>query len=56
MAMRDVGIKVELGRGVAAAQQYWLETQKPLPPKKPAGSPDGAAKPPEGKRTAGAVV
>jgi alanine-glyoxylate transaminase/serine-glyoxylate transaminase/serine-pyruvate transaminase len=56
MAMRDVGIKVELGRGVAAAQQYWLETQKPLPPKKPAGSPDGAAKPPEGKRPAGAVA
>ncbi len=33
MAMRDVGIKVELGKGVAAAQQYWLETQQPLPPK-----------------------
>ena len=31
------GIKVELGKGVAAAQQYWLETQKPLPAKKVAG-------------------
>ncbi len=33
MAMRDVGIKFSLGSGVAAAQQYWLETQVPLPAK-----------------------
>ncbi|MBL8979530.1 MAG: aminotransferase class V-fold PLP-dependent enzyme [Gemmatimonadetes bacterium] len=33
MAMRDVGIKLGLGAGVAAAQQYWLETQAPLPAK-----------------------
>lgn len=33
MAMHDVGIKVELGKGVAAAQRYWIETQAPLPAK-----------------------
>lgn len=42
MAMRDVGIKVELGKGVAAAQQYWIETQKPLPPKSVAGPAEAA--------------
>jgi alanine-glyoxylate transaminase/serine-glyoxylate transaminase/serine-pyruvate transaminase len=45
MAMRDVGIKIELGRGVAAAQQYWIETQKPLPPRKGAAPVEVAAKP-----------
>ncbi len=49
MAMRDVGIKVELGKGVAAAQQYWLETQKPLPAKNAAGPAEAAvAKKPAG--------
>lgn len=33
MAMHDVGIKVKLGSGVAAAQEYWLSTATPLPPK-----------------------
>jgi alanine-glyoxylate transaminase/serine-glyoxylate transaminase/serine-pyruvate transaminase len=33
MAMHDIGITVNLGTGVAAAQQYWIETAKPLPPK-----------------------
>jgi alanine-glyoxylate transaminase/serine-glyoxylate transaminase/serine-pyruvate transaminase len=42
MAMRDVGIKVELGKGVAAAQQYWIETQTPLPAKKTAGPAEAA--------------
>jgi alanine-glyoxylate transaminase/serine-glyoxylate transaminase/serine-pyruvate transaminase len=42
MAMRDVGVKVELGKGVAAAQQYWIETQKPLPPKAVAGPAEAA--------------
>jgi alanine-glyoxylate transaminase/serine-glyoxylate transaminase/serine-pyruvate transaminase len=37
LAMHDVGMKVELGKGVAAAQQYWIETQAPLPAKKAAG-------------------
>jgi len=49
MAMRDVGIKVELGKGVAAAQQYWIETQKPLPPKRTGGPAETAvAKQPAG--------
>jgi alanine-glyoxylate transaminase / serine-glyoxylate transaminase / serine-pyruvate transaminase len=49
MAMRDVGIKVELGKGVSAAQQYWIETQKPLPAKKTAGPAEAAvAKTPAG--------
>lgn len=42
MAMRDVGMKVELGKGVGAAQQYWLETQKPLPPKAVGGPAEAA--------------
>jgi len=56
MAMRDAGIKVELGRGVAAAQEYWISTQTPLPAKRAAGSPDAAARPAEAKRPAGAVA
>jgi alanine-glyoxylate transaminase / serine-glyoxylate transaminase / serine-pyruvate transaminase len=30
MAMRDVGIRIELGRGVAAAQEFWRSTAQPL--------------------------
>ena len=49
MAMRDVGIKLELGKGVAAAQQYWIETQRPLPPRQGAGPAEAAvAKQPAG--------
>jgi alanine-glyoxylate transaminase/serine-glyoxylate transaminase/serine-pyruvate transaminase len=49
MAMRDVGIKVEFGAGVAAAQQYWLETQTPLPAKQvPPPAEAAAAKKPAG--------
>lgn len=49
MAMRDVGIKLELGRGVAAAQQYWIETQTPLPVKRTAGPAEATvAKQPAG--------
>lgn len=43
MAMTDVGIKVELGSGVAAAQRYWLETATPLAAKKVAGPAEAAA-------------
>ncbi len=42
MAMKDVGIKVTLGSGVAAAQQYWIDTQAPLPPKSVAGPAEAA--------------
>lgn len=49
MAMSDVGIKIELGKGVAAAQQYWIETQKPLPAKPGSGPAEAAvAKKPAG--------
>lgn len=57
MAMRDVGIKVTPGSGVAAAQEYWRSTAKPLakrelPPRAPDAQP--AAAPPKEKATAGA--
>jgi alanine-glyoxylate transaminase/serine-glyoxylate transaminase/serine-pyruvate transaminase len=44
MAMRDVGIKVTPGSGVAAAQEYWRSTAAPLakrelPPRAPEGQP-----------------
>ncbi len=47
MAMRDVGIKVELGKGVAAAQEYWRSTASPLdqrdfPPRAPDAQPAAA--------------
>src|SRR5881409_3450569 len=31
MAMRDVGVKIALGAGVAAAQDHWCRTAAPLP-------------------------
>jgi alanine-glyoxylate transaminase/serine-glyoxylate transaminase/serine-pyruvate transaminase len=57
MAMRDVGIKVEPGRGVAAAQEYWRSTAAPLPKRDlPPRSPDTQASAPlaREKATAGA--
>jgi hypothetical protein len=58
MAMRDVGIKVAPGSGVAAAQEYWRGTTKPLPkrdlpPRAPDPQPVAAV--PKGKATAGAA-
>jgi alanine-glyoxylate transaminase/serine-glyoxylate transaminase/serine-pyruvate transaminase len=49
MAMRDVGIRIELGSGVAAAQAYWRETAKPLdkrelPPRAPEAQPAPVSK------------
>ncbi|HXG44857.1 MAG TPA: alanine--glyoxylate aminotransferase family protein [Gemmatimonadales bacterium] len=44
MAMRDVGIKVTPGSGVAVAAEYWRETAPPLPPRQAAGSPDAATR------------
>ena len=52
MAMRDVGIKVTPGSGVAAAEEYWRSTAKPLekrdlPPRAPDAQPAApAARPP----------
>jgi alanine-glyoxylate transaminase/serine-glyoxylate transaminase/serine-pyruvate transaminase len=41
MAMRDVGIKVTLGSGVAAAAEYWRSTAAPLPTRElPSRAPD----------------
>ncbi len=47
MAMRDVGIKVTPGSGVAAAQEYWRSTSAPLskrdlPPRAPEAQPASA--------------
>jgi alanine-glyoxylate transaminase / serine-glyoxylate transaminase / serine-pyruvate transaminase len=57
MAMRDVGVKVTPGSGVAAAQEYWRSTAAPLakrdlPPRAPDSPP--AAAPAKEKATAGA--
>jgi alanine-glyoxylate transaminase / serine-glyoxylate transaminase / serine-pyruvate transaminase len=47
MAMRDVGLKVTPGSGVAAAQEYWRSTSAPLskrelPPRAPEPQPASA--------------
>jgi alanine-glyoxylate transaminase/serine-glyoxylate transaminase/serine-pyruvate transaminase len=57
MAMRDVGMKVTPGSGVAAAQEYWRSTAAPLekrnlPPRAPDAQP---ASPGSKKATAGAA-
>jgi alanine-glyoxylate transaminase/serine-glyoxylate transaminase/serine-pyruvate transaminase len=57
MAMRDVGMKIELGSGVGAAQEYWQSTAAPLskrelPPRAP--EPPAASSAPK-KATAGAA-
>jgi alanine-glyoxylate transaminase/serine-glyoxylate transaminase/serine-pyruvate transaminase len=57
MAMRDAGIKVTPGSGVAAAEEYWRGTAKPLskrelPPRAPDAQP--AAPAAKEKATAGA--
>jgi alanine-glyoxylate transaminase / serine-glyoxylate transaminase / serine-pyruvate transaminase len=58
MAMRDAGIKVTPGSGVAAAQEYWRSTAAPLskrelPPRAP--ETQAAVPPAKGKATAGAA-
>jgi alanine-glyoxylate transaminase/serine-glyoxylate transaminase/serine-pyruvate transaminase len=53
MAMRDVGIDVQLGSGVAAAQEYFRSTAKPLAAKTTAArSPDAAGPAPTREREA----
>jgi alanine-glyoxylate transaminase / serine-glyoxylate transaminase / serine-pyruvate transaminase len=57
MAMRDVGVKVTPGSGVAAAEEYWRSTAAPLSKRElPARAPDDkpAAAPSKEKATAGA--
>jgi alanine-glyoxylate transaminase/serine-glyoxylate transaminase/serine-pyruvate transaminase len=58
MAMRDIGIKITLGSGVAAAQEYWRGTAAPLekrqlPPRAPDAQPAPTAS--KKKATAGAA-
>jgi alanine-glyoxylate transaminase/serine-glyoxylate transaminase/serine-pyruvate transaminase len=57
MAMRDVGIKVQLGSGVAAAQEYWRSTAAALPKRElPPRAPDAQPSSPVAKKaTAGAA-
>src|SRR2546421_2767887 len=46
MAMRDVGVKIALGAGVAAAQDHWCRTAAPLPARAAAPlSPDAQSQP-----------
>lgn len=56
MAMRDVGIKVTPGSGVAAAQEYWRSTAAPLAKRElPARAPETqSGSPPKEKATVGA--
>jgi alanine-glyoxylate transaminase/serine-glyoxylate transaminase/serine-pyruvate transaminase len=48
MAMRDAGMQVMPGSGVAAAAEYYRSTAAPLPPRPPPGEPQaaGAVPPP----------
>jgi len=43
MAMRDCGIKVAAGSGVAAAAEYYRSTARPLTPRPTAQAPDAQA-------------
>jgi alanine-glyoxylate transaminase/serine-glyoxylate transaminase/serine-pyruvate transaminase len=58
MAMRDVGMKITPGSGLAAAEEYWRSTAIQLPKRDlPPRAPDTAAAPPAAtkeKATAGA--
>jgi hypothetical protein len=58
MAMRDVGMKVTPGSGVAAAGEYWRSTAAPLSKRElPARAPDAQPVQPSGNKekvTAGA--
>jgi hypothetical protein len=54
LTLRDVGIPVTLGSGVAAAQESFRASAAPLPPRAGAASPDAqpAAAPPSRERMA----
>ncbi|HYT03704.1 MAG TPA: aminotransferase class V-fold PLP-dependent enzyme [Gemmatimonadales bacterium] len=57
MAMRDVGIKIEAGSGVAAAAEYYRSTATPLAARAAAPlSPDALQPPPAGKTTSPRVA
>jgi alanine-glyoxylate transaminase/serine-glyoxylate transaminase/serine-pyruvate transaminase len=53
MAMRDVGMKITPGSGVAAAQEYWRSTAAPLPKRDlPPRAPDSQPAPSANKEKA----
>jgi hypothetical protein len=59
MAMRDAGMKIAPGSGVAAAEEYWRSNARPLeqrelPPRAPDAQPQ-AASPTKEKATASAA-
>jgi hypothetical protein len=58
MAMRDVGMKITPGSGVAAAEEYWRSTAPQLPkrdlPPRAADTPVNQPAPGKEKVTAGA--
>jgi hypothetical protein len=49
MAMRDVGIQVTPGAGVAAAAEHYRSTAAPLAPRAAAGQSPDAQQPPGAK-------
>jgi len=57
MAMRDAGMKITPGSGVAAAQEYWRSNSRPLDKRElPPRAPDAQPAPPaKAKATAGAA-
>jgi alanine-glyoxylate transaminase / serine-glyoxylate transaminase / serine-pyruvate transaminase len=56
MAMRDAGMKVTPGSGVAAAEDYWRSTAAPLPARElPPRAPESPAVATKEKATAGAA-
>jgi alanine-glyoxylate transaminase / serine-glyoxylate transaminase / serine-pyruvate transaminase len=57
MAMRDVGITVDLGSGVAAAQEYWRSTASPLEKRElPPRAPDAQPSAPVSKKATAAAA
>lgn len=55
MAMRDVGIPIVPGSGVAAATEYWRTTAAPIPGRPVVPLPEAAGRPAESRATAGAA-
>jgi alanine-glyoxylate transaminase/serine-glyoxylate transaminase/serine-pyruvate transaminase len=57
MAMRDVGIEIDLGSGIRAAEEYWRSTAAPLPKRDlpPRAAEAQAPSPAAKKATAGAA-
>jgi alanine-glyoxylate transaminase / serine-glyoxylate transaminase / serine-pyruvate transaminase len=56
LAMRDAGMKIKLGSGVAAAQEYWRRTARPLDKRElPARAPDAQPVSPVSKKATAAA-